>query len=128
MARRRIVAALCVAFLALGAGTAWAGSTPVSPEEPYSDNGECLYCHQGGLAVSLVDFAVNTAVDRQTACMKCHWEPTGSHPFHNPTWNCSACHSNMGQRNPAAMPSVVTTCGYFNNSGSAEADSRARCT
>ncbi|MBA4371161.1 MAG: hypothetical protein C0418_06265, partial [Coriobacteriaceae bacterium] len=98
----------------------------MTPTEPFTNNGECLYCHQppGASAVSTVSFGVNTAVNRTTACMKCHWEQTGSHPFHNPTWNCGSCHSGMLFTNPAAIPSVVTTYGYFYTKSSAEADSR----
>lgn len=84
----------------------------------------CLACHastQPDFAKSKVDFSVGE-VDRTTVCRKCHWEAAGSHPYHNATWNCGACHSGMGVVDPNAVPKTTTASGSFATTVSAAAD------
>jgi hypothetical protein len=88
----------------------------------------CVGCHGPGadasFASSKVDFTVAGAVNKVTACKKCHWEPTAGHPFHNPTWNCVSCHFEMGATNFAAVPKYysATYDAYFNSAASANTD------
>jgi alpha-tubulin suppressor-like RCC1 family protein len=87
----------------------------------------CLGCHDPkttGFATSTVDFTAATPVARASVCKKCHWEPSGAHPFHNPTWNCVSCHPEMGATNFAAVPKYYSVAydAYFNSEASASAD------
>jgi hypothetical protein len=86
---------------------------------------ECSDCHKPGsrVASSTVDFTAARPVDRATACRKCHWEPTGSHPFHNISWDCVSCHPEMGATNHAAIPRVRNEAygAFFNSAASAYA-------
>jgi hypothetical protein len=85
----------------------------------------CTDCHRvGGVATSTVDFTAATPVARASVCKKCHWEPSGAHPFHNPTWNCVSCHPEMGATNFAAVPKYYSVAydAYFNSAASAAAD------
>ena len=85
----------------------------------------CAACHdagQPGFASVKVDFKAAAKVDRTSACMKCHWEPSGSHPFHYRDWNCGSCHPAWGTIDPARVPKVfVPGKGYFASAASASA-------
>jgi hypothetical protein len=120
-ARLFLVIAAAMMLVTVAYATAWAA------EAPFTSNSECIECHgPSGTTVSRVDFTVLDAapVNRATACVKCHWEPSGGHPFHYTTgaWNCGSCHLEMGPINAAAIPRVQVGSSYFNSAASAATD------
>lgn len=128
MRRLTFVAIAAMATLALTVGVALA----VVPTPPFTANADCLACHdvtQAGPAFTKVAFDVG-AVDRNTACAKCHWEPAGAHPFHNPSMDCGACHTpgggaptpvKWGTPNGVRVPRISTSAGWFYEAASANA-------
>ncbi len=85
------------------------------------DNGECSMCHGIGLIGPDASFTIG-AVDRETACRKCHIDTfVGTHPNHYAGGDCgSVCHltEGFGYSIAAHTPTVLTAGGAFASAAS----------
>lgn len=87
-------------------------------------NATCLECHTSpAMPGRAMNFDV-AAVDRTTACPKCHFSGLAqTHPYHNSGGNCAVCHgTGWGPSMNSAAPKVVTTAGAFMAADSKDVD------
>ncbi|PKQ29021.1 MAG: hypothetical protein CVT60_07480, partial [Actinobacteria bacterium HGW-Actinobacteria-10] len=93
---------------------AFASSFAFAEEPLYTVNAQCLECHGADLsgpATKKVDFGVG-AVNKETACVKCHWQPR--HTTHASNTESCSCHGAFSQdREDLYVGLRSTPYGYF---------------
>ena len=121
MRRRRYILALVVVCAVLALSVPAVASATVLPSTGGSTNEACLECHAADSTVTrvTVDFGVG-AVDKATACQKCHW--ISPHPVHNAEQVCNQwCHGrwDWGTRTDfwvsQTTPDPIATGSYFDS-------------
>ncbi|MDO9557341.1 MAG: hypothetical protein Q7J82_07155 [Coriobacteriia bacterium] len=121
MKTQRFILVLAILCFVLAVGVPAVASATLLPATGSSTNTDCLGCHEPGSTVTgtTVEFGVG-AVNKATACQKCHW--ISPHPIHESTQRCNAlCHGrwDWGTRTDfwvsQTTPDAVAVGSYFNS-------------